>query len=196
MDISRCSAQVPHRLTMSNRDFEIRADSLDDLFREIAHSPHIHWGVSWLIDNLHDENYHPDPYWDNVPAVNYIRDDCGRIVPRDFILYCLDAFGWINRRHRWNYNPDHAPHGRDYRKGPVPGIHRRRRYRALRRMRYMPAKRESVFHKTNPDCLEYGLQIRGKKSLPNIPDSWDDYIRSSVYDRNWKKFRRTQYHPR
>lgn len=34
---------------------------------------------------------------------------------------------------------------------------------------------------------------RGSRSFCNLPNSWDDYTRSDYYNRNWKKFRKTQY---
>ena len=34
---------------------------------------------------------------------------------------------------------------------------------------------------------------RAKRNLYNLPDAWDDILRKDIYDRCWKRYRRTQY---
>ena len=38
-----------------------------------------------------------------------------------------------------------------------------------------------------------GWPVRGKRSPSRLIDPWDDYIRKDLYNRNWKRHRRTQY---
>lgn len=36
-------------------------------------------------------------------------------------------------------------------------------------------------------------QARPNRALSNLPNAWDDYVRSDHKNRNWKRFRQTQY---
>lgn len=42
---------------------------------------------------------------------------------------------------------------------------------------------------------EYHVHIRGKRSMPNLPEAWDDVVINGYYSQHtsWKKLRRTQY---
>jgi hypothetical protein len=40
-------------------------------------------------------------------------------------------------------------------------------------------------------AADYTVKVRGKRSLRNLPDDWDDKPR--CWMRSWKKHRKTQY---
>lgn len=69
-----------------------------------------------------------------------------------------------------------------YRYGPVPGIHKHKNGSYFRRIKTTQERRWSCFDQ------EY---FRRKRNHKNIPDSWWDIKRCN--QKNWKKFRRTQY---
>lgn len=41
-----------------------------------------------------------------------------------------------------------------------------------------------------------GVRVRAKRTKNYLPDSWDGHHRGGYYNRNWKRFRRTQYKPK
>ena len=69
-----------------------------------------------------------------------------------------------------------------YRYDPVPGVHKYPKGHYYRRIRTTQERRWSCFDH------EY---FRMKRNHKNIPNSWDDIQRH--FQRNWKKFRKTQY---
>lgn len=40
---------------------------------------------------------------------------------------------------------------------------------------------------------DYPQWIKRRRSNKHVPNSWDDIIRSDLYDRSWKLNRKTQY---
>ena len=42
----------------------------------------------------------------------------------------------------------------------------------------------------------YRKYTRPKRNRRNLVSAWDDIIRSDIYDRNWKRYRKTQYKPK
>lgn len=73
--------------------------------------------------------------------------------------------------------------------GPVPGTGKRRYYHSnyYRSFHSIAAKRDAV------SVFEDEPKFRAKRNVKNIPEAWDDYPRSSCYDRSWKKFRKQQH---
>ena len=78
-----------------------------------------------------------------------------------------------------------------HRQGPVPGIRRVKHSRLFRRPRTTNERR------TNSGITEEILEshgvafkLRQKRSSHWLPNSWDDISR--LYERNWKKYRKTQ----
>jgi hypothetical protein len=73
-----------------------------------------------------------------------------------------------------------------YRKTPVPLTGKRRwRFSNFYKIpRHAQERRWNIAHK------EY---VRGKRHPGYLPDPWDDYPRSDVYDKNWKRNRKTQW---
>lgn len=65
---------------------------------------------------------------------------------------------------------------------------KRRRYR-LRRIRTTHERRWVRAW----DDEEFAPKIRARRNARNLPDSWDDYVRRDVDDRNWKRHRRHQW---
>ena len=89
----------------------------------------------------------------------------------------------------------HIPKGVKYRKDPIPGIHKGNRYIRIFRS----------FHKVNDDLTIAQKELkqdyptckikvqRAKRNYKNMPNSYDDIPTSSMYNRNWKKYRKRQY---
>ncbi len=71
-----------------------------------------------------------------------------------------------------------------FRNGPIPGIHRFGSGHCCRRINIKTTqeRRWSLAHK------EF---IRGRRSFCNLPNPWDDYNISALYDlKSWKKVRK------
>lgn len=64
-----------------------------------------------------------------------------------------------------------------YRKDPVPGI--RKKYSRMKYIRHMKTTQERRLN------YAYKGYTRGKRR--HLPESWDDYHRSDIYDRSWKR---------
>lgn len=44
------------------------------------------------------------------------------------------------------------------------------------------------------EVLEYGIRIRGRRSIRQLPEAWDDRCRSDIFNhKSWKRHRRTQW---
>lgn len=86
----------------------------------------------------------------------------------------------------WPYLRKRLPHV--FRQGPVPGIHKVRAFcYVLRYPKTQQGRRLSqVLDDNEPN-------IRAKRNLKNLPTAWDDAVRTDHGDRNWKRYRRTQY---
>ncbi len=78
------------------------------------------------------------------------------------------------RRQKWRYIPEDYP---GFRNGPVPGCGVNNWGYTLRRMKTTQEKRINCAHK------EF---TRGKRR--NLPEHWDDYVRSDLFIKHsWKK---------
>ena len=73
--------------------------------------------------------------------------------------------------------------------GPVPGCGRRRGGRWFRRPKTMQSRRQAGLVLNEED----ERPVRARRNAANLPTSWDDWRISSLEDRNWKRFRKTQY---
>lgn len=80
----------------------------------------------------------------------------------------------------------------EFRNGPVPGIRKGYWFRGYyRHVRTQQEIRENETFAVNDNDLEdYGIRVKGRKR--SLPTLWDD-IPVDREDRNWKKFRRTQW---
>ena len=69
------------------------------------------------------------------------------------------------------------------------------RYRCHRRPTTTQERRANG--KRNYLCFdEYKVPLRASRNMSNLVEAWDDVTRSSIYDRSWKKFRKTQWKPK
>ena len=91
---------------------------------------------------------------------------------------------------------------------PVPRTGRSRRHwwnqcrypRHLQYDRYKEDSFEEHLHRGEDDDVDWVLDngiINQLKRPPRhyIPNAWDDETKASCYNRNWKQFRKTRYHP-
>lgn len=97
----------------------------------------------------------------------------------------------LNRRRRENLLRYYGNY--EFRRGPVPKIHKRRYHRGsyCRYMRNQQERRENDFLNYDEDALEYGIKTRNARK--NLANPWDDFVRADTYNRNWKRQRKTQW---
>lgn len=72
--------------------------------------------------------------------------------------------------------------------GPVPGIGRPRGGHHFRRLKTINERRWSI-----PMVEEGEPAPRARRNHTNLPTTWDDFQISSREDRNWKRYRKTQW---
>jgi len=72
--------------------------------------------------------------------------------------------------------------------GPVPGTGKKTFSHCWRHPKTLAALRASYVCKEDMEP-----EMRGSRKRGILPTAWDDYRRSSLYDRSWKRFRKTQY---
>jgi hypothetical protein len=78
----------------------------------------------------------------------------------------------------------------EYRCDPIPHTGRRRRFRYMRHPR-TTNERRAYFH---DEISEYQIRVRGRRTSKNLPEAWDDMLRSDTYNhKNWKHHRRHQW---
>lgn len=93
---------------------------------------------------------------------------------------------WWNR---WNYNPD-----KDFRNGPLRGSSFRRcSGGSYRRPKTTQERRIAYAHDYDDDLKFYGVKVRAKRNFRNLPDVYDDLVRSNESQKNWKRYRKIQY---
>ena len=83
-----------------------------------------------------------------------------------------------------------------YRGGPVPFSGSRGRYCYYRHMRSTQEIRfNDGMRDLNDEVLEdYGVAVRYRhRNRGKLPQSWDDYVRQDIRDRNWKRHRLNQW---
>lgn len=104
-----------------------------------------------------------------------MRDDAGKPVG---YAHCCAV---VRAGQRYLFSPE-------YTGGPVRGTGRRRRYRSIRRhVSYINALRAAQ------TFVEEGeVPVRNRRSKGLERDPWDDYAYRHL-ERNWKKFRKTQW---
>jgi hypothetical protein len=121
-----------------------------------------------------------------------VRDDRGSRVSSEDIRAALPS---PTRRilpdDWWNRRDDEKRHASDLGL-PIPGTgKRRRRYGVYyRHPKFASVHRAACALEMDDDCKEF--RVKGRKiKLP--PTNWDDIPRASLYNRNWKKFRKTKW---
>jgi hypothetical protein len=110
-----------------------------------------------------------------------MRDDAGGVVT----LASFHPFIVRRRRLRWQ-DPLNTWNG----EGPVPGVHCHRGGRHyFRRPQSMMERRQAALVLKE----EGEVAPRSARSFCNLPDAYDDCSVSSIGDRCWKRYRRTQW---
>jgi hypothetical protein len=79
----------------------------------------------------------------------------------------------------------------EFRRGPVPGVHKRGRYGWFRGMDTYAARRAAAGFATDDEAGEAGVRHRAKRNLANLPTAWNDIGR--CVDRSWKRHRLNQW---
>jgi hypothetical protein len=110
-----------------------------------------------------------------------MRDDAGGVVT----LASFRPFIVRRRRLRWQ-DPLKTWNG----EGPVPGVrcHRGGRHYFRRLKSTMERRQAALVLKEEGEVAP-----RGARSFRSLPNAWDDYPVSSLGDRCWKRYRRTQW---
>lgn len=105
-----------------------------------------------------------------------MRDDTGRV---------LLAEDFAKPRRRWRSSRERLLENW-IGIGPVPGTGKWRRKSYFRSMSHMNARRASACFEDEGE-----VPVRGKRSLRNLPNPWDDYYCAS--EKNWKSQRDRQW---
>ncbi len=117
------------------------------------------------------------PLWKITEAFNCIRDEIE-----------TQSFYW-----RWHYTKNkHCV----YRRDPIPGTGGGCSYfgKYYRRPRTTSERREAVNLAVDEDARYYGVKVRSKRSVSNLPNTYDDTPRGDIRNsRNWKHNRKTHW---
>ncbi|WP_321842636.1 hypothetical protein [Paraburkholderia bannensis] len=152
-------------------------------------------GERWIRDNVGPDFRVFDYSTHSFDPVRnaWVREP--RYVERDFIMrddtggvVTLATFHpFIVRRRRLRRQDPLKTWNGD---GPVPGVRCRRGGRHyFRRPKSMMERRQAALVLKE----EGEVAPRGARSFCNLPNAWDDYPMSSIGDRCWKRYRRTQW---
>lgn len=80
----------------------------------------------------------------------------------------------------------------EFRKGPVPNISRKRySFSYFRHPKTFQELKEYSYNYFDEDIKDYKIKIRKKRK--NIPNYWDEIIRSDYKHFSWKRNRKTQW---
>lgn len=116
-----------------------------------------------------------------------LLDENGLIIPLWKVAELYAQFPY--KRKSWRSRRYGEYH---YRHGSVPGIRKRKNGHWYKRQRTMAEKRAAASLEVDEDAREY--HIKPRRSVPNIPDAYDDRIRSDCnIRRSWKRHRKTQW---
>ena len=100
--------------------------------------------------------------------------------------------------HRWYLTGRQSPRfhegGKNYRNGPVWGVHGNHWGNSGVNVRTTQEIRENVFFDCfDEDAKEHGIKSRGARRRAQLPTAWDDRPAGSYYHTNWKHFRKHQW---
>lgn len=111
-----------------------------------------------------------------------VRDKFGSVFTPTEILRDIKVVNSTRNLHQWFLKKLDFTH----RKTPVPFTGKRKWGfgNFYKTPRHAQERRWNIAHK------EY---VRGKRHPGYLPNPWDDYPRSDVYDKNWKRQRKTQW---
>jgi len=131
------------------------------------------WPVDWYLRWVFGKK--PDFY--------IVRDEFGSVFTSTEILE--DKFDKNKKKsslEQWFLKK----HDFTYRKTPVPftGKRKWRFSNSYKTPRHAQERKWNMAHKG---------YVRGKRNSKYLPDPWDDYPRSDIYDKNWKRQRKTQW---
>lgn len=153
---------------LQNKNVYWSKKKTNSLFEEVA----MNWNdtKSTVIWNQEHSRYVTSKTQRNL----MVFDEFNRIIdPRKFkdkILNYEFSYGSYRYKKYGNY---------EFRRGPVPGIHKSTRHRGsyYRRIRTTQERRIAI----DKDVLPY---IRGKRTFRNLPNTWDEIPRN--VDHSWK----------
>jgi len=123
-----------------------------------------------------------------------LRDACGLIIPVWQVVAALSqAARPAPRFPLWARGPNAYEPERDFRKGPVLGVRRRRWGRIYRLVRTQSEIRDLVGLEADlRDIEDYPVQVKTRRRRHNLPTIWDDVMIKGK-GRGWKHHRRTQW---
>ena len=132
-----------------------------------------------------------------------LRDECGLIIPLWKVEEVARQAGlyryWRSPHETWRWRRPWKPWREyKYRCDPVPHI---RCFRGgngyYRSVGTFNERRENDFcNEHDEDARFYGVRARAARTTGNLPEPWDDILRSDYGNRSWKKHRKTQYRRR
>ena len=141
-------------------------------------------------DASHLKNRDSFGLWYGYPTY-LLYDEHGLIVP---IWKVEEILRQTKSKHKtWHERIWGGRRNYVFRRGPVPFIHKcRGGYGYYKHPKTWAEKRAAAALEYDEDAREYNIKPR--RSVPNIPEAWDDRARSDIRNRrSWKKNRRHQW---
>lgn len=147
-------------------------------------------GYHWILENVGREFYVREPYtppgyfvYSERPPEWILEQSNGlRLTVQDFTTLWCEVLA-RRRMARWKNYPGY---------GPVPGTGRRRYGKYFRSLRHMNERRAAALVVTE----DGEVAPRPNRGVSLLPNPWDDYTIAARRDRNWKRFRKTQWKPK
>lgn len=123
-----------------------------------------------------------------------IRDECGLIIP---LWKVEERATQLSIFKRWR-NPWRRPADYVFRRDPVPHT---RCFRGgnsyFRNVGTFAERRDNDFcNDHDEDAKFYGVRSRAARTTGNLPEPWDDILRTDYRNNNWKESRKTQWKAR
>lgn len=173
----------------------IEGDALvfSTLAAAVAHAARRHFIIAERFPGLL-ASFYADP-WSPPGRRVVLVDECGLTIPlwrSEEERQHLGDISPLNYRLRALLNRGYDPE-RDFRNGPVPGVHRRRWGRCYRHIRTEAERRAHFgFEADLRDAEDFPVRVKIRARRKNVPTLWDD-IQPARRGDGWKAYRKTQY---
>lgn len=178
-----------HLKNLRTREIVLQAETLEELIYQNFYNFDI---------NFYREDTHRKSNPDRVFTIRHrlfpdyftVLDDADLTISRYQIEQAY--FETKSRRDHDYYNRYFKPQN-GFREGPVKYTGKRCYRGYYRRPKTTSERRVAALSEVDEDIQDYGIKLRQKRHHNNLPDTWDDNLRSCCHDRNWKRYRRHQW---
>lgn len=174
-------------------DIQGEARVFPTLAAAVAHAARCHLIIAERFPSLLASSW-GDP-WSPPGRRVVLEDECGITIPlwrAEEERQHLGDLSPITYRLRALLMRVYDPE-RDFRNGPVPGVHRRRWGRSYRHIHTQAERRDVLGFETDlRDAGEFPIRVKIRARRKGIPTLWDD-IQPARKGDGWKNYRKTQY---